>query len=42
MTILDFQLVSISDAAKFYGVSVPTLRRWDKQSKLKLILKSDG
>lgn len=38
MTILAFQLVSILDTAKFYGVSVPTLRRWDKQGKLKLIL----
>ena len=28
MKILDFWLVSISEAAKFYGVSVPTMRRW--------------
>lgn len=35
MNILDFSLVSISQAAKFYGVSVPTLRRWGRQGKLK-------
>ena len=35
MKILDFWLVSISEAAKFYGVSVPTMRLWDKQGKLK-------
>jgi len=30
MKILDFRLVSIGEAAQFYGVSVPTMRRWDK------------
>ena len=31
---LDFSLFSISDAAKFYGVSVVTMRRWHKLGKL--------
>lgn len=31
MKTLDFSLVSISQAAIFYGVSVPTMRRWDKE-----------
>lgn len=35
MKTLDFSLVSISQAAIFYGVSVPTMRRWDKEGKLK-------
>ena len=35
MKSLHFDLVSISVAAKFYGVSVQTLRRWDKASMLK-------
>ena len=35
MKILDFQLVSIGEAARFYGVSVPTMRRWDKAGSLK-------
>ncbi|MFD3304174.1 MerR family DNA-binding transcriptional regulator, partial [Alteromonas macleodii] len=35
MKTLHFDLVSISVAAKFYGVSVQTLRRWDKASMLK-------
>jgi len=35
MKVLDFRLVSISEAASFYGVSVPTMRRWDKSGKLK-------
>ena len=34
MNILDFTLVSIGEAAKYYGVSVVTMRRWDKQGKL--------
>ena len=35
MKILDFGLVSISQAAKHFGVSVPTLRRWDREGRLK-------
>jgi len=35
MKILDFRLVSIGEAAQFYGVSVPTMRRWDKIGSLK-------
>ena len=35
MKIFDFRLVSIGEAASFYGVSVPTMRRWDKSGKLK-------
>ena len=31
----NFELVSISEAAIFYGVSVVTMRRWDRQNKLK-------
>ena len=34
MNILDFTLISIGEAAKHYGVSVVTMRRWDKQGKL--------
>ena len=35
MNILDFRLVAIGDAAHFYGVSVQTMRRWDKNGILK-------
>lgn len=35
MKIIDFGLVSISEAARFYGVCVPTMRRWDRQGKRK-------
>lgn len=35
MKILRFEQVSISCAARFYGVSVVTMRRWDRQGKLK-------
>jgi predicted site-specific integrase-resolvase len=31
----NFELVSISEATRFYGVSVVTMRRWDRQNKLK-------
>lgn len=37
MKIIDLSLVSISEAARYYGVSVPTMRRWDKSG----ILRSD-
>lgn len=30
----DFSLISISEAARYYGVSVVTMRRWDKLGKL--------
>ena len=42
MKILDFRLVSISEAANFYGVSVPTMRRWDKSGKLKSTSRTIG
>ena len=35
MKILDYRQVSIGEAARFYGVSVPTMRRWDKAGQLK-------
>lgn len=35
MKVLDFGLVSIGEAARFYGVSVPTMRRWDNSGQLK-------
>ena len=35
MKILNFELVSVGDAARHYGVSVSTMRRWDRQGKLK-------
>jgi putative resolvase len=31
----NFELVSIGEAARFYGVSVETMRRWDRLGKLK-------
>ncbi|KGJ99264.1 MerR family DNA-binding transcriptional regulator [Thalassotalea sp. ND16A] len=34
MKTLVFDLVSIGEAAKHYGVSVETMRRWDRNSKL--------
>lgn len=34
MRVHDFDLVSIGEAAKFYGVSVVTLRRWEREGKL--------
>ena len=42
MKVLDFRLVSIGEAASFYGVSVPTMRRWDKSGKLKPTLRTPG
>jgi len=30
-------LVTISDAAKLFGVSIDTIRRWDKSGKLKAV-----
>ena len=35
MKTLNFELVSISEAAIFYGVSVVTMRRWDKLGTIK-------
>ena len=35
MKTLNFELVSISEAAQYFGVSVVTMRRWDKLGKLK-------
>ena len=35
MKVFDFRLVSIGEAAQFYGVSVSTMRRWDKNGRLK-------
>jgi len=35
MKVRDFGLASIGEAAQFYGVSVPTMRRWDKNGLLK-------
>ena len=32
------KLVKISEAAKMLGVSVQTLRNWDKQGNIKLVL----
>lgn len=34
MQIHDFDLVSIAQAARFYGVSVVTLRRWEREGRL--------
>ncbi|MEQ3641297.1 MAG: MerR family DNA-binding transcriptional regulator [Alteromonas sp.] len=42
MKILDFGLVSISQAAKHFGVSVPTLRRWNKEGRLKTSQQNTG
>lgn len=30
-------LVTISEAAKLFGVSIHTIRRWDKSGKLKAV-----
>lgn len=35
MIIFKCDLVSIGEAARVYGVSVPTMRRWDREGKLK-------
>ena len=35
MIILKYDLISIGEAARSYGVSVPTMRRWDRDGKLK-------
>ena len=35
MKVLHFNLVCIGEAAKYYGVSVGTMRRWDREGKLK-------
>ena len=42
MKILDFRLVSIGEAALFCGISVPTMRRWDKGGKLKPTTRTFG
>ncbi len=42
MNVLNFRLASIGEAASFYGVSVPTMRRWDKSGKLKSTLRTLG
>ena len=42
MKVLDFGLVSIGEAAQFYGVSVPTMRRWDKNGLLKATTRTFG
>ncbi len=42
MKILDFRLMSIGEAARFYGVSLPTMRRWDKGGKLKSTTRTFG
>ena len=34
MKVLNFELVSVGEAARYYGVSVATMRRWDRQGKL--------
>jgi len=38
----DNKVISIGDAAKFIGVSVKTLRRWDESGKLKALRKPSG
>ena len=35
MKTLRFELVSIGEAARYYGVSVATVRRWERLGKLK-------
>ena len=42
MKIFDFKLVRIGEAASFYGVSVQTMRRWDKTGKLKSTSRTTG
>ena len=42
MKVLDFRLLSIGEAASFYGVSVPTMRRRDKSGKLKSTSRTIG
>jgi len=42
MKSIDFSLVSISEAARFYGVSVPTMRRWDKSGRLRSTTRTLG
>ncbi|WP_372880472.1 recombinase family protein [Psychromonas sp.] len=42
MKTLDFRLVSISEAARFYSVSVPTMRRWDKTGRLTSTIRTPG
>jgi len=39
---MEEKLLSISEAAKFLGVSIDTLRRWDKSGKLIAIRKDGG
>ena len=34
MKVLNFELVSVGEAARYYGVSVATMRRWDRQGEL--------
>ena len=34
MKVFNFELVSVGEAARYYGVSVATMRRWDRQDKL--------
>jgi len=42
MKIIDFRLVSIGEAARYYGVSVPTMRRWDKSNRLRVTTRTLG
>ena len=42
MKIIDFKWVRIGEAANFYGVSVPTMRRWDNSGKLKSTSRTIG
>lgn len=42
MKTLDFRLASIGEAARYYGVSVPTMRRWDKNGRLKAYSRTFG
>lgn len=39
---MEEKLLSISEAAKFLGVSIDTLRRWDKSGKLIAVRKEGG
>src|SRR3989344_5458052 len=42
MKLMDHDLVSIREAAEILGVSIDTLRRWDKSGKLKSIRTQGG
>src|SRR3989344_9235694 len=39
---MDKELLTIGEAAEFLGISVDTLRRWDKSGKLVAIKKKGG